>query len=117
MRFFANLTIISLPLLVLSLPSLQTDDKDTTLNTPALNALELEARGDCWFGKPIGCSKSGYCWSVCSESDGNWCWLARDRGNGPWESCSDDEHCVNVWTKGLIECALGNCKDCGCKCW
>jgi hypothetical protein len=121
MKLTVFLSLLSLTPVVLSLPSLKTDTKDKTLNEPTLNALELEARGQCWFGASLGCSKSGYCWQVCNESDGTWCWLARDGGNGEWEYCGVNvdgyDHCLNVIRKNLVSCALGNCKDCGCRCW
>ncbi|KAH7357357.1 hypothetical protein BKA66DRAFT_473432 [Pyrenochaeta sp. MPI-SDFR-AT-0127] len=75
--------------------------EDSGSTSPA-NALiqpsskELQGRA-CWKGKGFGCSKDQWCYARCNppgeKNEGQWCWLAQDRGNGHWASCSEDKQC------------------------
>lgn len=59
------------------------------------------------------CDK-GWCWKYCGDGiftgDDDWCWLAETAGTGDWVDCKKDSDCDG----GLANCALGDCKSCGC---
>ncbi|KAK1544858.1 hypothetical protein CPAR01_02360 [Colletotrichum paranaense] len=52
--------------------------------------------GNCWDVDPgdYGCS-GGYCYKAC-DGDGRWCWTARNRGYGDWQTCDRDSDCANL---------------------
>ncbi|KXH45029.1 hypothetical protein CSIM01_01158 [Colletotrichum simmondsii] len=68
--------------------------------------------GNCWDVDPgdYGCS-GGYCYKAC-DGDGRWCWTARNRGYGDWQTCDTNSDCANLDNVG---CGKG-CKSCGCGC-
>ncbi|KAE8356848.1 hypothetical protein BDV28DRAFT_126310, partial [Aspergillus coremiiformis] len=77
----------------------------------AKDTTTLEKRA-CWKGKPVGCSRSGYCYKSCAQpGSGEWCWTAQENGFGPWIRCSKDSDC----SRG-DQCGAGDCKACGCSC-
>lgn len=102
---------------VSAIPALR-EDQDTSLNLSP-----LETRAECWFGKSVGCSKSGFCWKTCPGSRaGTWCWLAWDGGNGDWLSCKGDPNAGQRYCERMaadtsqFKCGRGSCNACGCKC-
>ena len=70
----------------------------------------------CWKGRSYGCSSGNsqdkwFCWKRCGSdyNAGQWCWLAADRGNGPWLTCSVDDQCderiiQNIGCGGACSC-------------
>ncbi|KAK1712028.1 hypothetical protein BDP67DRAFT_592438 [Colletotrichum lupini] len=61
-------------------------------------------------GPHYGCS-GGYCYKAC-DGNGRWCWTARNRGYGDWQTCDTNSDCANLDNVG---CGKG-CASCGCGC-
>ncbi|KAL9945966.1 hypothetical protein D7B24_004777 [Verticillium nonalfalfae] len=83
--------------------------------SPQHRARSLLAKRACWFGKVVGCSKTGFCYRKCCDVDGPWCWTAKGReGLGGWWTCNSDRDCLMRDACGMSKAPL--CKDCGCSC-
>ena len=76
---------------------------------------DLVARA-CYHGNQTpACSKDGWCYMNC-DVNGEWCWMAENRGKGAWTSCKSHNDCVTAYFKRAAFCGVGGCKDCGCSC-
>lgn len=65
----------------------------------------------CWHGKDVGCSNSGWCYKSCKGGHGAWCWSTVGSPWGNWKSCRRDWDCAKH-----DPCSGGNCAACGCGC-
>ncbi|POR38811.1 Uncharacterized protein TPAR_00996 [Tolypocladium paradoxum] len=103
-----NVDVSTLP------PTVGVNDIRKCLEHPAAGASDILQKRECWHGKAVGCSHSGWCYMSCGEANsGKWCWLAKHEGSGGWRSCHSDNDCHE---KGL-GCGQGNhCSSCHCSC-